>query len=75
MSLSKDLRKQVVGQKITKVLLNRFRNEKGCWPPFAYRPEIHLEDGTVIRFHVQETDVGEYGVEPVIYPRGHANGR
>ena len=54
---------QLKGKKIKKAHLNPFPDGRGGK---AYRPHIVLEDGTIISFVVQETDVGEYGVEPII---------
>lgn len=64
MALSADLKEFVQGQRITKVLLNRvWDNVRGAW---VYDPSIHLANGVVIHFGVQETEIGEYGVQPVI---------
>jgi hypothetical protein len=35
----------------------------------AYDPELILDNGTHVRFVVHETDVGEYGIDPVIVCR------
>jgi hypothetical protein len=65
MSLSQEIKKQVLGKKIIKIELNRF-STKVFGNPFTYDPVIILEDGTRITFNVIETEVGTYGVEPII---------
>lgn len=66
MTLSEQMRKEVVGRKITKVLLNRFHTGVGD-EPYSTKPVFFLEDGTEISFEVSETLRGnEYGVDPII---------
>jgi hypothetical protein len=66
MTLSEQMRKEIVGRKIIKVLLNRFHTGIGE-PPYSYNPIFFLEDGTTISFEVAETLRGnEYGVDPII---------
>lgn len=45
------------------------------WRPFedgrggtTYNPVLHFEDGSILTFVAEETDVGEYGVRPVYVP-------
>ena len=63
----------LIGRRIVAVQLNRFdRNVEG--QPVRYEgkdrwataPEIVLDNGQRLRFLVQETDVGEYGVELIL---------
>ena len=66
MTLSEQIRKEIVGRKIKKVLLNRFHTGIGE-PPYSYDPVIFLEDGTTISFSVAETiDGTTYGIDPII---------
>jgi len=66
MTLSERIRKEIVGQKIKKILLNRFHTGVGD-PPYSYDPVIFLEDGTTISFSVAESlDGSTYGVDPII---------
>jgi hypothetical protein len=61
----------LVGRRIVKVELRRFptdragakRNDSDYW---ATDPQILLDNGRWLRFNVQETEVGEYGVELVL---------
>ena len=66
MTLSDELRKYVIGKKIIKVLLNQFSNDTHYGNPYSYDPEIFLDDGTIIKFVVDETEVGEYGITPIV---------
>ena len=52
-------KRQLVGRKILDFRRCQFADGRGG---IAYDPEIILDNGTAIRFVVQETDVGEYGV-------------
>ncbi len=65
MTLSKNIRKNVIGKKIVKLRLNRF-STRVAGNPYSYDPVFVLEDGTRIAFVVAETETGEYGIEPVI---------
>lgn len=63
--LSKQIRKHVTGKKIAQIRLNRFSTGVKD-KPFTFDPVIILEDDTRIFFVVNETEGGEYGIEPVI---------
>src|SRR5215469_11890550 len=63
----------LIGRRIVAVQLNRFdRNVEG--QPIRYEgkerwatsPEIVLDNGQRLRFLIQETEVGEYGVELIL---------
>ncbi len=49
------------GRRIVSVKLHPFDPSNG--QEAATDPVIMLDDGSILRFSVQETDVGEYGVE------------
>lgn len=51
------------GKRVQRALLNPFPDGRGG---VAYSPSILFEDGTILNFAVSETDVGEYGVDPII---------
>ena len=53
--------RRLVGRKIVKIRLNPFRDGRGS-NSVAHSPTILLDDGTILRFYVQETDVGECGI-------------
>lgn len=55
----------LAGKRIKRALLNPFPDGRGGK---AYSPSLLMEDGTIVRFSVQETDVGEYGVDPTVTP-------
>lgn len=55
----------VEGLRIVRVELNPFDDGRGG---HAYNPVIVLADGSRLRFEVQETESGEYGVRPVLRP-------
>lgn len=55
------------GKRIKKACLNPWPDGRGGK---AYSPHIVFEDGTILRFVVQETETGEYGVEPIIVKGG-----
>lgn len=50
----------LIGKRIQDIDLRPFDDGRGG---SAYDPVIILGDGTRIVFHVQETEVGQYGVE------------
>ncbi len=52
----------VEGLRIVRVEMNPFDDGRG---EHAYNPVIVLADGSRLRFDVQETESGEYGVRPV----------
>lgn len=52
------------GQRIRRVHLHPFDDGRGGE---AYDLEFEFADGTLCRFHVQETETGVYGVAPA-YP-------
>ena len=67
----------LIGRRITGVELHRFdrnrnKQEEGYPQPYggkdrwASDPVIELDNGQRLRFVVQETDVGEYGIELVL---------
>lgn len=65
--------RSLIGRRIVAVQLNRFdRNVEGQPVRYAGKdrwataPEIVLDNGQRLRFLVQETEVGEYGVELII---------
>jgi hypothetical protein len=49
-----------MGRRIVGVRLNKFKDGKGGW---ATNPVLTLDNGLKVSFVVQETDVGEYGIE------------
>jgi hypothetical protein len=60
---SKTITKAFKGKVIQEIALN------AAWDSvrkaYYYNPKIIFTDGTLLGFFVQETEVGEYGVEPV----------
>jgi hypothetical protein len=67
--------RDLIGRKIVGVKWNRFRTEKPGVKPadgdyWATDPVLILDNGRQLRFVVQETDVGEYGVELCLSDRG-----
>ena len=64
---AEEIRRLLLGKRITKVVLNAFRS-RSSGDEMAHRPVLTLEDGTTVRFSTQETDVGEYGTALVITP-------
>jgi len=54
--------RKLKGKTISKVKLNPFNGGTGQ----AYNPEITFTDGTLLRFVVQETETGEYGVGLIV---------
>lgn len=61
--LSKKMQQHVIGHRIVKVLLNRFADGIGG---YSYDPVFYLDNGAYIHFVTDETEVGEYGICPVI---------
>lgn len=60
----------LVGRKIVAVDLQPFDDDRGG---IAHNPRITLDNGAVIFFVAEETDVGDYGIWPgyqPIKPRG-----
>ena len=56
--------RDLVGRKIVGVRWNKFRSHPDTNPnATAGAPHIILDNGSVLRFVVQETEVGEYGVD------------
>ena len=58
----------LVGRTIVRVELNPFSDERAGGAGVAYDPSLILDDGTLVRFVVQETEVGEYGAVPRVHP-------
>lgn len=55
----------MVGRTIVRVELRPFDAEISGQrddDPFATNPLVYLDDGTVLAFHTQETEVGDYGI-------------
>jgi hypothetical protein len=62
-----EINRRLRGRRIVKVRVRRFNaniNKKGV--VWATDPIIELDDGTLISFLTQETEVGEYGVELIL---------
>lgn len=57
--LTRPTRKSLIGRTITDVKMNPFADGRGGT---AHDPRITLDDGRVLMFVTEETDVGEYGV-------------
>lgn len=59
--------RDLVGRKIVAVRFNRFpawmENQRARRGEWANNPVLVLDNGRELKFVVQETDVGEYGVE------------
>ena len=53
-------RQLLVGRRIVRVRLNPFADGRGGW---AYQPAIYLDNGTVVSFMTDETEIGEYGTQ------------
>lgn len=65
-------RRWVIGRRIVDVQMRPFNDGKGG---VAHDPVFVLDNGARVRFLTQETEVGEYGVEP-LYDKPHkARGR
>lgn len=62
----------LIGRTIRRIVLRPFGDERAGDGGIAYDPRIELDDGRGLAFLVQETEVGEYGVLPLIVgePRG-----
>jgi hypothetical protein len=54
--------KSLVGRKIVSFEPNPFPDGRGGT---AHAPVLFLDDGTILRFVVKETDVGDYGIRIV----------
>jgi hypothetical protein len=52
----------ILGKRIVEVNMNPFPDGMGGT---THNPVFTLEDGSQVRFAVQETEVGEYGIELV----------
>jgi hypothetical protein len=63
----KRITKLLLGRRIEHVILNEFDSGR-VDVPVAHDPTIILDNGASIRFVVQETEVGEYGIEIVYVP-------
>lgn len=55
-------RRELIGRTIVDFRLNPFRDGRGGT---AHNPEIVLDDGSVLRFVTEETDVDDYGIMPI----------
>lgn len=68
MSLSQDIRKHVINQKIVRVELNSYFDDNG---QRMYNPTIVLSNGYRVSFIVQEAyDGSDYGIEPIVIATG-----
>ena len=63
--------KEIVGKTIEAIEFIRFKDGRGGW---ATEPVIVLSDGSALDFHVQETDVGQYGIVVSRDARKHIEG-
>ena len=67
----RDTAEALKGKRIARVTLNAFDPNESDLPAsrieVATDPVVWFTDGTCLRFVVQETEVGKYGVE-LIYP-------
>jgi len=73
----KEMKKRLVGRRIIAFEANAFREgtdagsfledrpSKGSGR-VTYDPVFILDDGTRLSFRVHETEIGEYGIDPVI---------
>jgi hypothetical protein len=52
------------GRKVARIVPRPFNDGRGGK---AYDPEIYFDNGDCLRFMVLETDVGEYGLEMILY--------
>lgn len=62
-------KRRVIGRKIVDVRLNPFQSDPNHPRSRAHDAVIVLDNGAEIGFLVQETEIGEYGVYPVLRPR------
>ena len=63
MENQKQVNASLRGRTVKSVRLRRFATGMPAPANWATDPEIEFTDGTVLRFIVQETEVGDYGVE------------
>lgn len=61
-------RRDLIGRKIVDVQFNRFRArpDSGVDRSIATDPTLILDNGARLRFSVEETEIGEYGVAILI---------
>lgn len=57
------------GRKIVSIDWNEFKTGRSGHP-ISTDPTLHLDDGTMLVFHVTETEIGEYGVEMSVLKPG-----
>jgi hypothetical protein len=62
---------QLVGRTITQVVFYPFPDGRGGT---AHQPVLTLDNGRRVCFHVEETDVGEYGVLITIWGKSKRTG-
>ena len=63
-----NIEKALTGRTIKAVVKNRFKTGRPNHP-YTTDPRLLLDDGTVVRFNVVETETGDYGVEIIAtYP-------
>ncbi|HEV3059609.1 MAG TPA: hypothetical protein VGY48_15270 [Vicinamibacterales bacterium] len=81
----KEMKKRLVGRRIVAIEARAFRDGDipaskikydGLWEAtrptggaITYDPVFILDDGTRLSFRVHETEIGEYGIDPVIVRR------
>jgi hypothetical protein len=77
MMTARDLNRRLRGRRIVKIKLNPFdgadrstglygEEKTGVPREMSTNPEIFLDDGTIVRFHVEETNIGDYGVRLIL---------
>jgi len=63
--------RDIIGRKIVIVRLNRFATGRSTGrggKAWSFDPVFILDNGGQIRFVVDETEIGEYGVTPLYIP-------
>ena len=68
-------KRSVIGRRIVDVRLNSFDGGNEFRRMTCHDVAIVLDDGAEIRFNVEETEVGVYGVEPYLARRGSKRAR
>ena len=63
---SAEITRRLKGRRIVSVKMNAFGTGRPGWNDYGRDPEITLYDSSLIRFAVEETGVGQYGVDLVV---------
>jgi len=65
---AKETARALRGRRIVRVEMRPFSTGVRL-NPWSYAPRLTLDDGTLVTFSVDETEIGEYGISVNVHPK------